>query len=52
LTVIEISVSPSQTSRTASMRSITSSGVPTQTMSPAIVSSYGVSASPSRIPAV
>jgi hypothetical protein len=39
LTVIETSVRPSQTSRTASIRSMTSSGVPTQTMSPSIMSS-------------
>ena len=51
LTVIEISVRPSQSSFTASIRSITSSGVPTQTMSPSIISSYGVSASFSRMPA-
>ena len=50
LTVIETSVSPSQTSRTASIRSITSSGVPTQTMSPSIISSYGVAASCCMIP--
>ena len=52
LTVIETSVRPSQTSCTASIRSITSCGVPTQTMSPSIIWSYGVSASFSRMPAV
>src|SRR5207248_3478859 len=48
--VIAISVSPSQTSIVSRIRWITSSGVPTQTMSPAIISSYGVAASFSMIP--
>src|SRR5262249_50958272 len=52
LVVIAISVSPSQTSIVSRIRWMTSSGVPTQTMSPAIISSYGVAASFSMIPAV
>jgi hypothetical protein len=48
--VIAISVSPSQTSIASRIRWITSSGVPTQTMSQAIISSYGVAASFSMIP--